>query len=324
MMKTILLSALITAIGCGTFAQQKTDTVIVELAKTSRVVFTIKDHADLPILRQYDFQSLFTDILNRVESRQVQAVADTPRIEKPAEPEEVVWEDDDNDNEWHRNRTYRSRRTRHSVNLDLGLNNYLEEGKFPDETNALYTARPWGSWCLGLTSVQHTPVAGKLFLEWGLGMSWYAFKFENDNLIVSKDENGVVFTEDLDPARSYSKSKLSVSYITAYFVPILDFGGHGDKTRFWDSYGSKFRIGIGPYAGYRIGSHSKVVYKSDGDKEKDKDKDNFYLQNFRYGIRLQLGIRSTDLFFNYDLNELFTTSQPNNPRLNAFSFGIVF
>jgi hypothetical protein len=324
MMKTTFFSTLITAIACSALAQQKTDTVIVELAKTSRVVFTIKDHADLPILRQYDFQALFTDILNRVESRQPLAVTDTPRIEKPAEPEEVIWEDDDNDNEWRRNRTYRSRRARHSVNLDLGLNNYLEDGKFPDETNALYTVRPWGSWYLGLTSVQHTPVAGKLFLEWGLGMSWYAFKFENNNLIVSKDENGVVFTEDLDPTKSYSKSKLSVSYITAYFVPILDFGGHGDKARFWDSDGSKFRIGIGPYAGYRLGSHSKVVYKSNGDKEKDKDKDNFYLQNFRYGIRLQLGIRSTDLFFNYDLNELFTTGQPNNPRLNAFSFGIIF
>lgn len=323
MMKTIFLSTFFAGIALQAFAQQKTDTVIVELAKTSRVVFTIKDHADLSTLRQYDFQALFTDILNRIEKNQAVAVADTPRVETPDEPAEVVWDDDD-DNEWRSNRTYRSKRTRHSFNIDLGLNNYLQNGKFPDETNALYTARPWGSWYLGLTSVQHTPVAGKLFIEWGLGMSWYTFKFENDNVVMSKDENGVVFAEDLDPARNYSKSKLSMSFVNAYFIPMLDFGGRGDKTRFWDSNGSKFRIGIGPYAGYRIGSHSKVIYKEDGDKEKDKNKDNFYLQNFRYGVRVQLGIRSTDLFFNYDLNELFTTSQPNNPKLNAFSFGIIF
>jgi hypothetical protein len=323
MMKHMLISALACCTTLTAFAQQKTDTVIVELAKTSRVVFTIKDYADLPTLRQYDFQALFTDILNRVESKQ--AVVDTPRIEKPTEPAEVVWNDnDDNDKEWRRSRTYRSKRTRHSFNIDLGLNNYLQDGKFPDETNALYTVRPWGSWYLGLTSVQHTPITGKLFLEWGLGMNWYSFKFENNNVVMSKDEDGVVFAEDLDPAKNYSKSKLSISYITASFIPMLDFGGYGDKTRFWDTGGSKFRIGIGPYAGYRIGSHSKVVYKEDGDKEKDKNKDNYYLQNFRYGVRLQLGIRSTDLFFNYDLNELFTTNQPNNPKLNAFSFGIIF
>lgn len=324
-MKTFLLSALIGGTSLVGTAQQKTDTVVVELAKTSRVVFTIKDHADLAVLRQYDFQALFSDILNRIESKQAILPQDTPRVTTPSEPAEVNWDDDnDDDKEWHRSRSYRSRRTRHSFNLDLGLNNYLQDGKFPDETNELYTVRPWGSWYVAITSVQHTPISGKLFLEWGLGMSWYTFKFENDNVVMSKDDNGVVFFEDLDPLKSYSKSKLSMSFVSAYLIPMLDFGGYGDKTRFWDSGGSKFRIGLGPYAGYRIGSHSKVVYKEDDDKEKDKNKDNFYLENFRYGLRLQLGIRSTDLFFNYDLNELFTTSQPNNPKLNAFSFGIIF
>lgn len=321
MMKTILLCALIGGTLLNVHAQQKSDTVIVELAKTSRVVFTIKDHTDLPLLRQYDFQALFTDILNRIQNPSAQ---DTARVVTPSEPAEVVWDDDDDDYEWQKSKTYHSRRTRHSMNLDLGLNNYLQEGRFPDETNQLYTVRPWGSWYIGLTSVQHTPVTGKFFLEWGLGMSWYSFKFENNNVVMSKDNDGVVFFEDLDPAKNYSKSKLSMSFVNAYLIPMLDFGGYGDKTRFWDSGGSKFRIGFGPYAGYRIGSHSKVVYKEGGDKEKDKNMDNFYLQNFRYGLRLQLGIRSTDLFFNYDLNELFTTNQPNNPKLNAFSFGIIF
>jgi hypothetical protein len=326
MMKTIFLSTLLGGIMLTATAQQKSDTVIVELAKTSRIIFTIKDHADLPTLRQYDFQALFTDILYRIESKQPSPLNDTVLSKPTDEPAEVNWDDDDHDHdkEWRYSRTYRNRRTRHSINIDLGLNNYLQNGKFPDETNELYTVRPWGSWYAGITSVQHTPVAKKLFLEWGLGMSWYTFKYENDNVVMSKDDNGVVFFEDLDPLKSYTKSKLSMSFVTAYLIPMLDFGGYGDKTRFWDSGGSKFRFGFGPYAGYRIGSHSKVVYKEDGDKEKDKNKDNFYLENFRYGLRLQLGIRSTDLFFNYDLNELFTTSQPNNPKLNAFSFGIIF
>jgi hypothetical protein len=120
---------------------------------------------------------------------------------------------------------------------------------------------------------------------------------------------------------NFKKSKLSASYVHASLVPIVDFGGHSRKSRFWDGYNNSFRIGLGPYVGYRISSHSKLVYKDD-DREKEKDNDSFYLNNFRYGLRLQLGYRSTDLFFNYDLNELF--SEGKGPKLNAFSFGVVF
>jgi hypothetical protein len=62
------------------------------------------------------------------------------------------------------------------------------------------------------------------------------------------------------------------------------------------------------------------VYKDSGEKRSDKDHDNFYLNNFRYGVRLQLGFRDTDLFFGYDLNSLF--SEGKGPELHALSFGV--
>ncbi len=324
-MKTIFSVMLLVSVIVAAPAQQKPDTVVVELAKSSRVVFTIKDRKDLPTLRQYDFQALFTDILNKIDNTPVVSEHDT--VTEPAEIkreyEIVTWDsDDDGDENWQKERknTY-SRRTRHSINFDLGMNNYLSDGKFPDENNELYTVRPWGSWYVAIRSIQHTHVKGKLFVEWGAGIDWYNFKFQKDNILMSKDENGVIFIDDNRDV-DYIKSKLTASYINASFIPVLDFGGRGSKTRFWDSYGSKFRIGLGPYAAYRIGSHSKLVYEN-GDKTKEKDRDNFYLNTFRYGLRLQLGIQSTDFFFNYDLNELFS-SKPNNPKLNAFSFGIIF
>jgi hypothetical protein len=326
-MKKIFSVILLCSLALAIHAQQKPDTVIIELAKTSRVVFTIQDHEDLTTLRQYDFQSLFSDILDRIENKSTTTSApkDTAEVSESSIEEAVVWEnDEDDDNDWYYERSHRNRRTRHSVNLDLGMNNYLSDGKFPDENDELYTVRPWGSWYVAINSIQRTQVAGKFYLEWGLGMSWYTFKFQNDAVLISEDDNGVMFTEDTNPEKNYSKSKLSMSFVNASLVPMLDFGGYGRKARVWDSSGSNFRIGIGGYAGYRIGSHSKVKYEEDGDVEKDKDHDNFYLENFRYGARLQIGIRSTDLFFNYDLNELFTTTKPNNPSLNAFSFGVIF
>lgn len=319
-------------------AQQVSDTVIVELAKTSRVIFTIKDRSDLEILKHYDFQQLFQDVLSKLEKNDTTSLA----TRDSTETDEVVTLDDggDNDDDWQRrndddddddndeydqdwkNHFHGNRwgRTWQSFNFDLGTNNYLADGKFPDSNNALYSVRPWGSWYLAASSIQRTRLGSKLFIEWGVGLSWYNFKFQKDNIQIIKDDAGIEFVEDTRDA-DFKKSKLSASYIQASLVPIVDFGGHGRKARLWDGYNNSFRIGVGPYIGYRISSHSKIVY-NDGHREKDKERDNFYLNNFRYGLRLQVGYRSTDLFFNYDMNELF--AEGKGPKLNAFSFGVVF
>jgi hypothetical protein len=168
--------------------------------------------------------------------------------------------------------------------------------------------------------VQRAKLAKKFFLEWGLGVNWYNFKFQEDNIRMSKDETGVIFTRDTRDL-DFTKSKLTASYVMMSLVPVLDFNDNHRKARIWDGDKESFRIGIGPYAAYRIGSHSKLVYEED-DKEKEKDHDSFYLNNFRYGIRFQMGYRSTDIFFNYDLNELFISGK--GPELNAISFGVIF
>jgi hypothetical protein len=301
-------------------AQDKQDTVVIELAKTSRVIFTMRDKKDLEILKHYDFNQLFNDILKKLEARDTAATSrDTTKNEPAvAEHDEEVEEDWSSDND---DDNKPKRRTTQSFNFDLGTNNYLMKGKFPEADNALFAVRPWGSWYLGIASVQRTRLANKLFLEWGLGASWYNFKFEQDNVIIQKTDDGVAFIEDLRDAE-FKKSKLSASFITASLVPVVDFGGNSGKSRVWDDDADSFRFGIGPYIGYRISSHSKVVYVEDGDRQKDKETDNFYLNNFRYGVRFQIGYRSTDLFFNYDLNSLFASGK--GPDLNAFSFGVTF
>ena len=345
MTKKILVTLIITSSLTIARAQQASDTVIVELAKTSRVIFTIKDRADLEILKHYDFQQLFQDVLLKLEKNDTTSLAKRDSTETNPDIAAKNDEDDTNDDEWrsrsnddddddddsdfdsdhHKNwrnhmRGNRWGRTWQSFNFDLGTNNYLADGSFPDNDNALHSVRPWGSWYVAANSIQRTRLSSKLFIEWGVGLSWYNFKFQKDNIQIVKDSDGIQFVEDLRDA-SFKKSKLTASYVHASLVPILDFGGHSRRSRMWDGYNNSFRIGIGPYIGYRISSHSKIVYKDDH-LEKDKNRDNFYLSNFRYGARLQLGYRSTDLFFNYDLNELF--AEGKGPKLNAFSFGVIF
>ncbi len=333
MINKLTLTALLCACVLLVKAQQQNDTIIVELAKSSRVILTIQDRSDLEILKQYDFQELFQDILVKLEKNDTTALSknDSVVVETEIEvaEENEDWgnrryddDDDDDDDNWNHNHKYKNRwgRTWQSFNFELGTNNYLADGKFPDNDNALYSVRPWGSWYVGLSSIQRTRMGKKFFLEWGLGVNWYNFKFQQDNVLIQKNDNEISFVEDVRDV-DYIKSKLTASFITASLVPVIDFGGNSRKARIWGGYGNSFRLGIGPYVGYRISSHSKLVYKDSG-KEKDKNRDSFYLNNIRYGARLQIGYRSTDLFFNYDLNELFVSDK--GPKLNAFSFGVIF
>jgi hypothetical protein len=330
----------ITLIIPATAQQPKRDTVKIPLGKSSQIVLTIGDRGDLETLKHYDFQGLFADVLNKLENAEGvkndtipvakadSTTSDTTAVVNSTEASDTYYrsnddedEDDDEDWEFHSSRR-RWGRTWQSFNFDLGTNNYLDNGRFPDRDNAAYAVRPWGSWYIAINSTQRSRLGRNFFLEWAAGVSWYTFKFQNSNTVITRDDAGIEFIEDNNGARAYSKSKLGATFINASVVPVLDFGDHSRKPRMWSGTHSALRIGLGPYIGYRISSLSKVVYKEDGDREKDKDRGNFYLNNLRYGARLQLGFRSTDFFFNYDLNELFASGK--GPRLNAFSFGVIF
>lgn len=214
------------------------------------------------------------------------------------------------------------KRTYQSTHFDLGTINYLSAGKFPDGDNAPYTLSPQGSIYFAFANVYRTRLANKMFLEWGLGLGGYYFRFQNDDMQMLKTGDGVDFITDTR-ALEYRKSKFIAHFIQASFIPVIDFGGNRRKPGIFDGVESaSFRIGLGPYAGYRTDSYTKRVYKEDGEKQRVRDRDNFYLNNFRYGLRLQMGYREADLFFTYDLNNLFIADK--GPRLNTFSFGVSF
>ncbi len=221
--------------------------------------------------------------------------------------------------------------THNHFKIDLGINNYLEDGESPGDNNELYSVRPWGSWYVGLNSINDTHISGKLHLEWGGGVSWYNFKFEDESVRLEEGPDAIVFSQAND-GLDHRKSKLTAAYVNVSAVPMLKFGSGRRSDRHWfrwhdDDWDLKWkkrggcRIGAGIYAGYRIASYTKYVVKESGDKDRDKDKDGFFLNNFRYGVRAQMGFRGLDLFINYDLNELFVDNK--GPELNAFSFGVV-
>lgn len=335
-MKKKFIIALASFLLTGAFIQAQTkaaDTVVIKVGEASKITFTIQSKEDLETLKKYDFQALMNDLISKLEQKDTSANTRTSQeyLKKDTSAQITEVKTSENDDEYenwgsqdrnHHREKRHSHRTYQTFNFDLGMNNYLSDGKFPDEDNSLYTVKPWGSWYVGINSVQRTRMANKFYLEWSLGISWYNFKFQNEQTLITKDDNSVIFSLDTRDAY-FEKSKLTATYLNAAIVPVIDFGGNRRKPSFFDSRNSdSFRIGVGPYVGYRIDSYNKQKFEENGDERKPKDHDNFYLNNIRYGLRAQLGFKDVDLFFNYDLNELFIENK--GPKLNAFSFGVTF
>ena len=220
-------------------------------------------------------------------------------------------------------------RTDNNFNIDLGTNNWLKSNyRFPQDDHEMYSIRPWGSWYVGLNSINKTWVGGPLFLEWGFGLSFYNWKWEDPSNHIVKTAESVTWepvSADINP----QKGKLTASYVNFQLLPMFDFGQGRRKVNTYESRGMRvkryrkdgIRIGAGGYVGYRISSRSKLVYNQEGNKEKDVLRNTFFLNNVRYGLRGQIGWRDIDFFASYDLNEVFATNK--GPQLNAITFGII-
>lgn len=200
-------------------------------------------------------------------------------------------------------------------NFDLGINNYLENGSFPTSDKP-YAVKGWGSWNVGLNWMAAQRLSKGFYWDFGLGFQFYNFKFENRDYQAVRGEDAIDFIQRTDVIGT--KSKVSASYLTALTMLELDFGRMNDNGR------RGLRIAAGPYAGYRLGGRSKYVYSdlNGSGKSKDKQDTGLYLQNFRYGVRGEIGVGRVQFFTTYDLNTLFQDGK--GPELNPITFGIVF
>lgn len=192
-------------------------------------------------------------------------------------------------------------RFRAGFSNDIGINIWPQDSDAPQ-------VKPWGSWnvALNLSGIQSF---GKNFeIKTTAGVSWYNFKFEERNTIAVKTPDGLDFQE-FGGEGIGTKSKISASYASITILPTI-------KTS-----NQKLRLGVGAYAGYRLGGRGKFVYDdANGDKQKLYEKSNMYVEDFRYGLRAEVGIGSINFYMNYDLNDLFQENL--GPKVQAISFGI--
>jgi len=157
-------------------------------------------------------------------------------------------------------------------------------------------------------------LAGNKFgLVTGLGFRWLNYRFAND-VILTGDSSKLYGYHDVDPTRSYTKSKLTAWYLTMPLLLEFQTNSHHRS--------NSFHIGVGVIGGLRLGSHSKQVYTTTGGgKQKQKTRDAFHLQPFVLDATARIGWGPINLFATYSLIDMFR--QDRGPELRPFTVGII-
>lgn len=217
-----------------------------------------------------------------------------------------------------RDSLYAANQARHhnSANfiLDVGLNALTNRGSGAPELRTL------GSRYVNLGFDAAVRLGGPhspAHLIFGPEFAFNNYMLEGNNKWVS--QNGITSVVAEPSGRQYQKTKLATSTFT---VPLmLQFSFREKNERSGRSH-QGFTIGAGGFAGYRLGSWTKLKYFEDGSTYKDKNYGSYGLNDWQYGLQGVIGYHSLTFFAKYNLNELFREGQ--GPKAQTLSFGIRF
>jgi len=314
----------------------KGDTVIVKLKNKNKVIIITEKSKDLSSFKTIDINQIIADIdstfrsdssnsegkemvinLNRKDStlkiRKRTRLAGSKNIYRAV----IEITDENSDTTYRDVKKYNGYRFNgHSgrsndnelFEIDLGWNNYLENGSLPSDNNKAYGLRPFNSNVINLRYM--TKFIGRnkdqrFSATAGIEASLINYKFDN-SYIIRKGSESVSF-DPFPSDQKMIKSKLAVTWLN---LPVM---------LHYRAKKSSFHLAAGGYAGYRLGSHNKIKYEKDGADHKDKQYGNFYLNSLQYGARVQVGFYDVDFFATYNFNELFASNR--GPALTPITFG---
>ncbi|MDO6391443.1 outer membrane beta-barrel protein [Pontibacter sp. BT731] len=207
-----------------------------------------------------------------------------------------------------RNEEKKYKATRYNFDFDLGLNTFLnaDNQQVPD-------LKPTGSRYVSLNWHLNSQIGGRkspFYLMSGLEFAFNNYMFDR-NFVIEEDVNDVTyFRREMEI--NYDKSKLTHSSVNVPLMPMLKFKRQNGK--------EGFKIGAGPFAGYRLGAHSKFKFEDGGKTQKEKIRSGYNLSDFQYGLTGVVGYGNLDLFVKYNMNDLFKDNR--GPDANVISFGL--
>jgi hypothetical protein len=209
------------------------------------------------------------------------------------------------------------KRTTSDFVIAFGLNNAIVDGESFDDS-------PY-------------KLGGSRFFE--IGWAWKTRVFENSNFLRLKygysfqinglkPKDNMYFVQDGNETMleefpsELKKSKLSISNLV--FPVHFEFGPSkriDRDTYFRYSTRNQFKIGVGGYAGFNIGTRQKLKYFVDGDNIKDKIKRSYNATSLVYGLSGYVAFDDTALYVKYDLSPIF---KDQAVKQNNISLGLRF
>ncbi|SDR66210.1 hypothetical protein SAMN04515667_0093 [Formosa sp. Hel1_31_208] len=204
-------------------------------------------------------------------------------------------------------------RTSNKLLFAIGINNTLIDGQSLDDS----PYKIGGSGFVELGWVWSTRLlkdSNFFRLNYGFSFQWNKLNIK-DNLYFVQDGNATTLQEF---PLELNKSQFRVTNLV--FPMHLEFGPSRKReydNRIRYTTDNQFKVGIGAYGGFRVGTQQKLKYKVDGDRVKDKIRRNYNVSNFVYGLSAYVGFGDLALYAKYDLNPLFKdqTVEQNNISL---------
>ncbi|MDT0559044.1 hypothetical protein RM697_10315 [Ichthyenterobacterium sp. W332] len=208
------------------------------------------------------------------------------------------------------------RRTSSDLVFAIGWNHTLSDGKtIGDDYYAFTSGFVELGWAWKSRLLKES---NAIRLKYGFSFQWNKLSPKDDKYFV---QNGGTTTLEAFP----SDLRESEFRVTNLVFPVHFEFGPSKKierdTYFRYSTHKKFKIGVGGYAGFRIGTQQKLRFKENGDRVKQKIRRNYNASDFVYGLSAYVGRGNTSLYFKYDLNPLF---QDQAIDQNNISLGVRF
>ena len=201
----------------------------------------------------------------------------------------------------------------HWGGVELGFNNYSSSklgSTLSDDSFMHLNAQK--SMVVGLNLLPYSidlHKGGNNFgLVTGMGLTIHNYRLDSQN-ILKRDNNG--HTHYDVAVRPVSKNKITSTYLT---IPLLF------EIQFPASNKNRLYISGGFYGGFKLGSHTKVMYNDHLQNSKVKSREDLNINPFRYGATFRAGYGIIQIFATADLSPMFQSGY--GPELYPWSIGL--
>ncbi|WP_298900223.1 hypothetical protein [uncultured Psychroserpens sp.] len=192
------------------------------------------------------------------------------------------------------------KRTTSDLVFAVGFNNAIGEGqKIGDEYTFMQSGFVELGWAWKTRVFKDN---NAVRLKYGFSFQW--------NKLTPKDDRYFVQDGNTTTLQTFPSELTESEFrITNLVFPLhFEFGPSKKierKNYFRYSTYKHFKIGIGGYAGFNIGTQQKLRFKEDGDRVKEKIRRSYNATPFVYGLSAYVGYGSIGIYAKYDLSPMF-------------------